>query len=159
MTTAAVSPSSVRPFWIPAGVDIDSLPEEVQAVIAAIINPAYHELALEAKPGLEQSTGLTIVHLLWLEVLDQLQLATSTNFSGLVGGNEDDETAAQQRGTIISRLLRVLGAKNQASRFLLQLRKRQSPLHALPVGPLGKPPSPEHEAAMDELLRNPDDPK
>ena len=65
------SPSSVsektnvsRPFWVPEGVNFDSLPEELKIAITGIINPAYHALVISASIGLEQSTGLTIVHLL-----------------------------------------------------------------------------------------------
>jgi hypothetical protein len=106
-----------RPFWIPAGVEIDSLPEEMQVAMAGIVNPAYRDLVLRADPGLEQSTGLTVVHLLWLEILDQVQL-----------GQRALETPPSQdehdhRASLISQHLRTVGAKSKATNLLLRLRE------------------------------------
>jgi hypothetical protein len=63
-----------RPYWIPAGVEFDLLPDELKAAIAGIINLAYRELVVQAEADLQQTTGVTIVYLLWLEALDQIQL-------------------------------------------------------------------------------------
>ena len=44
-----------RPFWIPDGVNFDSLPAELKIAITGIVDPAYNELVLSAASGLEQS--------------------------------------------------------------------------------------------------------
>ena len=118
------SPSSVtdeadvlRPFWVPDGVSLDSLAEELKIAIAGVINPAYHELVVSASSGLEQSTGLTIVHLLWLEVLDQIELGKG------VAQNSDEPDTSKHRETMIARHLRLVGAKNKTSNFLLRLHE------------------------------------
>ena len=116
------SPSSVsekvdviRPYWVPDGVSFDSLPEELKIAIAGIVNPAYQELVVSASSGLEQSTGLTIVHLLWLEILDQIELGKG------VAQNSDAPDTLKHRETMIARHLRLVGAKNKTSNFLLRL--------------------------------------
>ena len=118
-----------RPFWIPAGVDFDSLSAELRAAIMGVVNPAYQSLVLEAPAGLEQSTGLTIVHLLWLEVLDQIELGQGFEIG------EDDPDASEKRNAIIARYLRKVGAKNKASNFLLRLHEFRQKWGSFPVGP------------------------
>ena len=66
--------STPRPYWIPPGVDFGRLPEQVRAAILGIINPAYQELVLGARDGLPKAAGVTLVSLLWLEILDQVEL-------------------------------------------------------------------------------------
>jgi len=58
-----------KPFWMPPGVTLDNLSEELRAAILGVLTPAYQKLVVAARPGLEQSTGMTVVHLLWLEIL------------------------------------------------------------------------------------------
>lgn len=114
-TTVLENLENVRPLWIPADVDFDSLPLEIQAAITGIINPAYRQLVLAAEEGLEQSTGLTVVHLLWLEILQQLELAAD--------GVTPDAAESENRETKIARYLRLAGAKIVSSNFLLRLRE------------------------------------
>ncbi len=130
------SPSSVteqvdapRPFWVPAGASFDSLPEELKTAIIGVINPAYRELVMSASSGLEQSTGLTIVHLLWLEILDQIQLG-----KGVVK-NSDEPDTSKHRDTMIARYLRLVGAKNKTSNFLLRLHTFRQKWGSFPAVP------------------------
>ena len=118
-----------RPYWIPGGVDFDSLSAELRAAIMGVVNPAYQSLVLEAPAGLEQSTGLTIVHLLWLEVLDQIELGQGFEIG------EDDPDASEKRIAIIARYLRKVGAKTKASNFLLRLHEFRQKWGSFPVGP------------------------
>jgi len=115
----------LRPYFVPGGVDFDALSEELKAAIAGIVNPAYRLLVLEARDGLEKSAGVTVVHLLWLEILDQLDLAESMQKPPHPGESEE-------RGKLIERHLRVVGAKSKASHFLFRLRELRRKLCALP---------------------------
>lgn len=105
-----------RPYWIPDGLEFDELPHELQAAVVGVINPAYRELVLKGAPGIEQSTGLTIVHLLWLEILEQMALAR-----GLPRDTNLESRRARQ--TQIDRYLRLVGAKGKASHLLLRIRE------------------------------------
>ena len=105
-----------RPYWIPAGVDFDSMSDELKAAIVGFINPAYRELVLRAREGLEQSTGMTIVHLMWLEVMDQIHMGK--DFEGAGEPNRSKEHAKN-----VSQYLRLAGAKNKASSFLLRMHE------------------------------------
>jgi hypothetical protein len=117
----ATPSAEALPYWIPAGVELDNLPPELVKAIAEVINPAYRELVVLARPGLAQSTGLTVVHLLWLEIIDHLQLAGKTCSNDpleILGG--------ESRQTIIARHLRLVHSKLKASEFLLRLNAFKS---------------------------------
>ena len=109
----------VRPCFIPAGLNFDELPESIRLAASAIIDPAYRELVMLPKSALEKSTGLTIVHLLWIEVVEQhalnrkLTKQLSQNQFGHLPSTGDDMLGH----------LRLLGAKDKACNFLLRLRK------------------------------------
>ena len=118
-----------RPYWIPAGVDFDSLSAELRAAIMGVVNPAYQSLVLEAAAGLEQSTGLTIVHLLWLEVLDQIELGQSFE------NGKGDPEASEKRIGMIERYIRMAGAKTKTSNFLLRLHEFRQKWGSFPAPP------------------------
>lgn len=113
-----VKSQSSRPYFVPKGVNFEVLPEEVQVAITAVVNPAYRELVLEAGDALQRSAGVTTVHLLWLEILDQVELAKN------LPSSPNSETA-EEHGKRIDRHLRIVGAKSKASQFLLRLREFQ----------------------------------
>jgi hypothetical protein len=53
-----IDPPSTRPYWIPDGVDFESIPRNLQVAITTLVSPTYEELVLGAAPGLAQSTGV-----------------------------------------------------------------------------------------------------
>lgn len=118
-----------RPYWIPGGVDFDSLSAELQAAITGVVTPAYQSLVLEAAAGLEQSTGLRIVHLLWLEVLDQVELGQS------LGNGKGDPETSEKRVGLIERYIRMAGAKTKTSNFLLRLQEFRQKWGSFPAAP------------------------
>jgi len=104
-----------KPFWLPADVALDDLPDELRTAVLGILTPAYQNLVAAARPGLEQSTGMTIVNLLWLEILQQVELGRDLT----KGGAEPERLEAAEKS--IARLLRLAGSKLKASDFLLRL--------------------------------------
>jgi hypothetical protein len=52
---------------------------------------------------------------LWLEIVEQIDLGQQATMG------EDDEDSRKQRAAKISRYLRLIGAKNKASSFLMRL--------------------------------------
>ena len=104
-----------RPFWLPAGVTLDDLPDELRTAVLGILTPAYQNLVVAARPGLEQSTGMTIVNLLWLEILQQVELGRDL----MKDGPEPERLEASEKS--IARLLRLAGSKLKASDFLQRL--------------------------------------
>jgi hypothetical protein len=124
---------SIRPFWIPPDVDFDRLPKQLQAAICGVVEPAYEQLVVRATPGLEQSTGMTIVSLLALEVFEQIE-----THEGLYDGQRTPHIS-EQREKEIARMLRLIGAKIKASGFLLRLhefRQKWGHLPNLPYEPI-----------------------
>lgn len=107
------------PCWIPKGVDLQDMPADLQAAIAHVINPTYCELVLNARPGLQQSTGLTIAYLLWLEILDHLEMAAAGE--DIIAKSLGKRSSAHVH--LIDRHLRVVNAKLKASDMLLRLQQ------------------------------------
>lgn len=111
-----------EPHWMPRGVNRKLLPREVRADIATLVNPIYEELVLNAKSALAKSTGLTIVHLLWLEILDQINLSPQSD-------EEDFEvdflsqSAFNTRKREIERHLRLVHSKLKASELWLRIEQ------------------------------------
>lgn len=112
------SNTSTRPFWMPPGADLEELPEGLRAVIEGVLSPAYEKLVLGAQPGLEQSTGITVVGMLWLELLEYFELGRHSSSEAPIPTQEEREES-------MARLLRVAGAKLKASEFLLRLAEAQ----------------------------------
>ena len=105
------------PPWVPEGVGYDKLPEKVRAMIAEIIEPAYEQLVLRARDALEKTTGLTIVHLAWQEIVDQIDLARDYNNIGSVLN-----IITPNREPLLDRHLRLVYAKFKAANYLMRLR-------------------------------------
>ena len=122
----AIAAQEAAPYWVPPGMDLNDWPAALRTEVAAVINPCYRELVLFAKQGLAQSTGITIVHLLWLEILDQIELARTNpaedrksdplQRTAIVSGRESREQS-------IERHLRLVRVKLQASEVLWRLQE------------------------------------
>ena len=63
--------AAARPSWLPIGDRWNDLPEAVRQAVPRVILPAYRQFVLDAPDELQRSIGLSLVHLLWLEVCDQ----------------------------------------------------------------------------------------
>ena len=134
----ADKPDDARPYWVPAGVRLDDMPAELQAAIAAVINPVYEDVVLSSNDGLARSTGVTVCHLLWLEVLSQFELGRLVSVT-------DSESSDEERQEAIAKHIRLAQAKLKASGLLLRLRDFErrwgGPLSGVsklqnPMGPL-----------------------
>ncbi len=132
------------PRWVPPGIRFSSLLPEVQTAVVEIVNPIYEELVVRAPSALERSTGLTVVHLLWLEILDQLDLGrgyTDDAFINSISG----------RPELLGRHLQLVDAKVKASYVLVRLRElRAEPRGAASLSPPDPPlaiPGPVVEAS------------
>jgi hypothetical protein len=122
----------IKPFWVPPGVNLEDVPEGLQAVIEGVLSPAYVQLVVGAQPGVEQSTGVTIAGLLWLECIEYFQLGLHTTC-------EDATSEQEKKEKSMASLLRVTSAKLKASDFLLRLqeaRRRWAKESGLPCPPM-----------------------
>jgi hypothetical protein len=117
--TPAAEPA--RPYYLPETIDFHALPEAVKLALEVIIEPAYKELVPGAPTTLERSAGVSLSFLLAMEVLDQFELGHQLNLSGAPPGGD-----ASERQLLIARHLRVVGAKQQAARFLLRLQEMRT---------------------------------
>jgi hypothetical protein len=102
-----------RPYFLPADLVWEELPENVRVALVTIVNPAYDELVIHAASILERSAGASLVFLLAEEVLQQFELGNSM-FSG--AGN----TAARQQS--MDRYLRLISAKQKIANYLERVK-------------------------------------
>jgi hypothetical protein len=102
---------------MPDGTEWEALPPELRQATDEIVEPAYKQLVLQVPPGLERSLGVSLVHLLWLEILDQFDIkrdsAESAMFFGKRGANSSS----------IDHHIRLLDAKLRHGRFMLRLEE------------------------------------
>jgi len=110
-----------RPYWLPRGAFWDRVPEGVQEAAEEILGPAYRELVENAPTELERMAGVTVVHLAWLEICDQLQLAEN------VSDRQSIASILSDPDEMIARHLQLVYAKSKATVLLMGLRlARQS---------------------------------
>ncbi len=105
-----------RPAWAPESVDLDKVPEPVRQAVAEIIEPAYRQMVAEAEDPIERSIGLTVVHLMWLEVLDQHEAKHEYLTTASLNLPQDRFAAIDQH-------LRMLHTKVKVGSFVIQLRE------------------------------------
>jgi hypothetical protein len=130
---AETLPAIPPPRWVPPGVDFNMFSSEVQIAIVEIINPLYERLVLQTDDSLEKSTGLTVVYLLWMEILNQYELGKQYMPDAFL------REAASPYGDTFARQLQLVDAKTKTSYILLRLRElRQSYV------PLSNPPTLPH---------------
>jgi hypothetical protein len=104
------------PLWAPDGVDLDFVPPEVQRAVAELVQPLYDQFVIGAADGLEKSLGVTITHLLWLEILEQFDIKREyTQVDAVLG-------LAGNRHEMIDRHLRLIDSKVRVGYFLVRIR-------------------------------------
>ena len=104
------------PAWVPDNVDFDKMPEAVRQAVAEIIEPAYRRLVTGAEDPLERSVGITIVHLMWLEILQQHEAKQEYLNTSILNVPHD-------RYHLIDQHLRTLHTKVKVGYFLSRLRE------------------------------------
>ena len=120
-------------MWVPEGADLEVVPEAVQRAIGEVVQPVYERFVAEAEDPLEMTLGVTLAHLLWLEVLQQYDLKREYTEITAVLHLRDDRTSA------IDQHLRIINSKVQVGYLLARLRelrhkldKEAQPEQALP---------------------------
>jgi len=105
------------PPWLPDGSTLDIIPAELRDAVVQLVNPAYQQFVVEASDALERMIGFSLVHLLWLEILEQFEMRREyqdvTAVLGLAAGTEG----------AINDHLRLIDAKLRAGSFLVRLRE------------------------------------
>jgi hypothetical protein len=113
---AAIPRDPDAPHWLPAGKRWNEMPEEIRQAVARILTPAYRRFVLDAPGELERSVGLTLVHLMWIEICDQIKMA-------VVGSDPSSlEAVLSSPEDMIDRHLRLATVKCQTAELLLKLR-------------------------------------
>lgn len=114
-------PPRPRPYFVPADLDYDSLPEAVRIAVDELVHSAYDELVLQTSSALERSAGATYVCLLFLELLDQFDLG-----SQVAHRLSQHAESAAPRDEALNRYMRLVGSKERAGLFLLRIRSLRS---------------------------------
>lgn len=111
-----------RPYFIPAVVDWDALPESHQVAITTVVQPVYDEYVVQAKDALERSAGISIASCLLMELLDQLDVG------GMLIGGADAKECGKDRDRLFSRLSRSMAIKQKLTDGLMRLRNQRMKL-------------------------------
>ena len=119
--------AEARPPWLPTGDRWNDLPEAIRQAVPSVVVPAYRQFVLDAPDELQRSIGLTLVHLLWLEICDQARLtevvADPSSLAAVLNNPEQ----------MIDRHLNLVAAKSQTAELLVKLRLVTEALARSPV--------------------------
>ncbi len=128
-----------QPAWVPEDVDFHKVPEAVRRAVAEVIEPAYRQLVTEAEDPLERSVGVTMVHLMWLEILEQHEAKHEYLKTSILN-------LPQDRYDMIDQHLRTLHTKVKVGYFLTRLRemrrRSETPAEAQPAIEVAPPARP-----------------
>ena len=92
------------------------MPEDMRRLVSRILTPAYRRFVLDAPGELERSVGMTLVHLMWLELCGQVQLGT------VIADPKSLEAILSSPEEMIDRHLRLTMTKCQTAELLLKLQ-------------------------------------
>lgn len=119
MTPKSAKPkasASALPYWLPRHPHGDSLPRQLRRAVADILEPLYRGLVLDAPDELQRSAGLTVVHLTWLEMCDQVAMsAQAADPNSLLAVLDDFQQRVQHH-------LELANAKGRATEMLMRIR-------------------------------------
>jgi len=107
-------PDRPRPYWWPADLDFESLPDDFRLAVVEFLVPLYNSLVLEVSDPLERATGATIVSLTGVELREQFEM-------GRLAPDFSQPVSTRYKETL-NRLLRVVEAKQQVLNFLRRFR-------------------------------------
>jgi len=108
-------PPDGAPYWLPAGAFWEHLPEGVRRAVREVLEPAYQRLVRGAPGELERSAGITLVHLMWLEMCDQARLGE------MIADRDSIASIIEEPEEWIARHLHLVAAKNSTAELLLKL--------------------------------------
>lgn len=109
------SPSA--PLWIPNDVDLELIPQEVRQAITQIVQPVYERFVLASDDPLEKSLGVTVTHLLWLEILQQADLKREyIEITAVLGSEKNHQRDIDQH-------LRIIESKVKVGYLLTRIRE------------------------------------
>ena len=110
-------PGPPAPLWVPNDVDLELFPDEVRQAITQIIQPVYERFVIASEDPLEKSLGVTVTHLLWLEILQQADLKREYSEITAVLGTQKDH------GRDIDQHLRIIESKVKVGYLLTRIRE------------------------------------
>ena len=134
------------PHWLPTGQHWDDLSPNIRQAVPQILAPAYRRFVLEAPGELERSVGLTLVHLMWLELCDQIQLAA------VVGDPSGLDALLKNPEDMIDRHLRLAAVKCQTAELLMKLRVVTEALQRPPTPPIPALAPPEESTPQSAYI-------
>jgi hypothetical protein len=114
------------PPWLPTGNRWNDLPEALRQAVPRVLIPAYRQFVLDAADQLQRSAGMTLVHLLWLELCNQMHMVDAVADPMSLAATVNDPER------MIDRHLTLVAAKSQTTELLAKLRLIGETLAAVP---------------------------
>jgi len=137
----AIQSDPTVPPWLPAASRWAELPQGLRDAVPRVIIPAYRRFVLEESGELERSVGLTLVHLLWLELCGQVRLAD------VAGNPESLDAILNDPERMIDRHLHLASVKCQSVELLMNLRIVNHSLQ--------HPPAPQEDELQPQITTEP----
>jgi len=140
-TIVACQPPPEELYWLPQGHLWDEVPEPIRQAVRTVVVPAYERFVAQARDEMDRSIGMTLVHLVWLEVCQQTHMALGV-------ANQRSIFSMALAEEEVPRYLDLVRVKAQTTEVLLkaqfarELLRQREPLRSLaaPVACLGEEP-------------------
>jgi hypothetical protein len=126
-------PNADVPYWVPAGSLWRAISPGTRRAVEDLVAPAYRRFVVEAQDELERSLGLTLVHLLWLEICDQVAIGPA------VADRLSAAALVEDPAQGVERHLRLVATKCQISELMFKMRAVEAALRATTPAPLPPP--------------------
>jgi hypothetical protein len=107
--------NNLRPFFLPTGLDIETLPPQLGAALLDLVSPFYERHVVCGTTPLEVATGVTVTFLLAEEIITEFEIGQE-----FFRGQRCAEDLARRQKQIDA-LFRVLGAKMRFTSFLQRI--------------------------------------
>ena len=142
-------PGPPAPLWVPNDVDLELFPDEVRQAITQIIQPVYERFVIASEDPLEKSLGVTVTHLLWLEILQQADLKREyTEITAVLGIEKNHQHDIDQH-------LRIIESKVKVGYLLTRIRELRHRWNHQPTDFPGQPAPTAID--VDSTYPHPDD--
>jgi hypothetical protein len=100
--------SPLLPPWVPNDRELELVPDAVRQAVNQVVQPVYERFVLDSSDPLEKSLGVTVTHLLWLEILQQADLKREyTEITAVLGTQNNHHREIDQHLRIIESKVKV----------------------------------------------------
>lgn len=115
-------PDMTLPYWLSRGPLWAKIPEDLRQAVLDVLVPAYRQLVVDAPTPLERSVGITLAHLMWLEMAEQVRMATTVADPMAFLSDPSAILDLTKPAELVTRHMGLVATKCQTAELLMKIR-------------------------------------